>query len=240
MRVIDFATCYVTVFTRDPNIARFELDSACEITDEDSGKRESFYLLAPCRAERMYRKTPLFIMPNYEFAGIWSADECLMIRTHWTSERSTRQYAVNQEEWADVRLDIRHLDKARKLDRPDELVKATLDNLPLVGRTELHDESRGVRALLEYPIKIMNVLECPDKWQVDTGPLIVPDFDSPAPRLIERFDVAHVVYNALEKAEFILRRPVPIPEGSNSASSVSDYSVIRVSSARNEIFCPEV
>ncbi len=88
-----------------------------------------------------------------------------------------------------------------------QIVDETLTNKSLVGRTEIRDDASGTRAVLEYQIKTMNILRKPMRYQVDTGPIIVHDFGSTAGMQIERFDIAHVVYNRHYKGEFILRRP---------------------------------
>ena len=232
MPVIDFANSYMTWFPKGGgNIARIQLDAACTLLDEQTGASETFYLIAPCRAERMYLDTNLFQMPNYEFCGIWSARDFLLIRTHWVSARDNREYGLYQDRWEEVRLDIRHFPQARQLADNAQIVQATLENLPLVARTNLHDGVRGKRALLEYPIKTMNLLQTPPSFQVDTGPLILPDFAATPVRPIEQFDVAHVVYHTFDKAEFILRKPVPLSE------PTTDYSVVEVLPAENEIWC---
>ena len=65
MHLIDFANSYMTWFPHDGgNIARIQLDAACTISDAGTGTSETFYLIAPCRAERMYLDTPLFQLPN--------------------------------------------------------------------------------------------------------------------------------------------------------------------------------
>ena len=52
MNTIDFANSYMTWFPHDQgNIARIQLDAACTLIDEKSGKSEQYYLIAPCRAE---------------------------------------------------------------------------------------------------------------------------------------------------------------------------------------------
>ena len=81
----------------------------------------------------------------------------------------------------------------------------------------------------------MNVKEEPVRFQVDTGPLIVPDFGRDAENPIERFDVAHVVYNRFDEAQFILRKPVAGREGTAAEQYTTDYSEIRRVDARNEL-----
>lgn len=235
MGVVDFDHSYMTFFGRDRgNIARIRLDAACTLHDGRSGESRDFYLIAPCRSERMYLDSQLFQMPNYEFGGIFAADECLLIRTHWNSARDNREYGRNTERFDRVELDIRTHPAASALADDRAIYEATLANESLIARTELYDEASGTRATLEYPIKTMNVLPAGPRFQVDTGPLLLPDFSSTAARLIERFDLAHVVYHRFDQAEFVLRRPVAV--AGEAGPAVTDYSVIQTFPARNTIF----
>jgi hypothetical protein len=232
--MIDFARSFMTFFMPNGgNIARILLDAACTIVDDRDGRQENFYLIQPCRAERMYLDGPLFQMPNYEFCGVFSATEFMLIRTHWLSERDNREAGAHRDRFAEVRLDIAPVDGA-PLGDAREIAEATLANRPLVARTELSDPASGRRAVLEYPIKTMNVQVEPNRFQVDTGPLLAPDFGSTAPRPIERFDLAYVVYNALDRAEFILRRPRATAEGS---PAVTDYTTVQIGLATNTLYC---
>jgi hypothetical protein len=141
--VIDFANSYMTFFGKQAgNVARIQLDAACTLTDETSGVSEVFYLIAPCRAERMYLEAPLFQMPNYEFCGIFSNHDCVLIRTHWATEHDNREYGLNRGRFDDVHLDVRTFPSDRPLGDVAAIVAATLDNRPLVARTELRDPER--------------------------------------------------------------------------------------------------
>ena len=235
MDVIDFARSFMTFFGRDEgNIARILLDAACTVRDERAGETRTFYLIAPCRSERMYLDSQLFQEPNYEFCGIFADDECLIVRTHWNSDRDNREYGRNTERFARVELDIRTHAEARELTDERQIYDATLANRPLVARTELRDEARGLHATLQYPMKTINVLPAGPRFQVDTGPLLLPDFTSTAARAIEQFDLAHVVYHRFDQAEFVLRRPVAIARD-GAGARVTDYSVIQTFPARNAI-----
>ena len=74
------------------------------------------------------------------------------------------------------------------------------------------------------PVKAPRIPRDPPQFQVDTGPLIVPDFDSTADRQIERFDMGYVVYQEFDQAEFILRRPVAGPVA--RAAGDGDYGLL--------------
>ena len=237
MSAIDFANSYMTFFgAAGGNIARIQLDAACTVVDERAGTSQTYYLIAPCRSERMYLDHQLSHMPNYEFGGIFTEDVCLLLRTHWVSERDNREYAVNRERFRDVHLDVRRFARAEPLSSEAAVVEATLANRPLVGQTELSDDARGLRATLTYPIKTMNVLTSPPRFQVDTGPLLWPDFASTAARPIERFEVAYLLYNRFDRAEFILRKPVPIPDVGQPVAATTDYSVPLIGPARHTLW----
>ncbi len=242
MTAIDFANSFMTWFgAKGGSMSRIQLEAACTITDERSGTEETYYLIAPCRSEHTHSDGCLFSMPNYDFRGIFGKDEHIIIRKHWVSEPAHLDAPAigvsgsNRESWDEVRLDVRTFANERRLEDNGQIVEATLGNAPLVSRTKLRDEERGLGAVLEYPVKTMNVLKVPMRFQVDTGPLIVPDFDSPAERQVERFDIAYIAFNQFQGGEFILRRPWAVVDGDRPLYSVTDYSVVKVYSGRNEI-----
>ena len=235
LRFVDFPSSYLTFSAGDEhNIARIQLDAICTVVDA-TGAETAYHLIAPCRSERMYQAPgePLFQLPNYEFCGIWTDDEYRIIRTGWTTDLDGPESGTNDGRFAWTRLDVRTRDNPRVLKTDTEIVEATLANLPLVAVTELRDEASGTRAVLEYPIKTMNVAKQPDRFQVDTGPLILPDAASTAERRVDRLAMAHVVYWQRDVAEFVLRQPIPVHV--DSQKSVTDYSEIRVMPAVNHI-----
>ena len=241
---MDFSRSFMTWAPHDPagNVARIQLDAACTLTDAATGAGETFYLIAPCRSERMYADGPLYQMPNYEFGGIWSERALLILRTHWSSARDDREYGEAGPAGAPLarfrgwRLDVRHLDGAEALTTSGAVVEATLANRLLVARTELRDAAGAATALLEYPVKTMNVARHPDRWQVDTGPLIAPDpAAATAARPIERLGVAHAVYNRTDRIELFFRRPTAIgPDGGDP--SVTDCSALHFAAAGTTLF----
>ncbi len=64
--------------------------------------------------------------------------------------------------------------------------------------------------------------------------MLVPDFTSGAERIIDRLEMAYIAYNQLDRAEFILRRPTPLPGHSGDKQSLALYpSEVREYKARN-------
>ena len=234
MTAIDFTRSYMRWFGSVNNV-RILIDAACTLIDDKTGQSDTYYLIAPCRAEHTHADGDLIQMPNYEFCGIWGKEDRYIIRTHWTSDRDRYQYVDK----ADT-LDIRHFSSTRQLTDNASIFEATMKSSePLVSRTTLRDDLNGITAVLEYPVKTMNVKEVPVRYQVDTGPLILPNFNIAAARPIESFEVAHVVYNKFDEAQFIVRKPVPIMDGDVPLYSTTDYSEIRVMPAKNEVLIAE-
>lgn len=237
MGVLDFNRSFVTFFTKPgqgSNIARIQIDATCTISWPD-GRAETFYLIAPCRSEHMYLEGQLFQMPNYEFSGIFTEQEVLFLRTHWTSDREQPEYALVPDRFDRVEIRTRTMDADELVENP-EIVDATLANRRLVVRTTINYARPGIVAQLEYPVKTMNVTKDPDQWQIDTGPLILPRVDPQGDRAIEWFDVAHIVSCDFEKAEFVLRKPHVVGELNGGPVSVTDYSQLVFAPAQHRFW----
>ena len=233
LSAIDFSRSYMRWFHEGNNV-RILIDAACTLIDEATGKSDSYYLIAPCRGEYTHEDGQLIKMPSYEYCGIWGERDQMTIRTHWVSDRDNRTYSARRNV-----LHIRRFSRSRNLYNNAAVVRATIDSIePMVCRTTLRDEKRGLRAVLEYPCNTMNVKESPMRFQVDTGPLIVPDFNSQAEHAVERFEVGYVVWNRYDEAQFVLRKPVAISAGAKPART-TDYSEVVVMPAYNEVILAE-
>jgi len=239
VEILDYTRSFLTFFTaarQGSNIARIQLDARCTVDGWGAeGRAETFYLIAPCRSEMMYRDGQLFQMPNYEFCGIFTGTEVVLHRTHWTSEAEHPEHARIEDRFDRVAIDTRPL-SATRLASVAEIVEATLANRQIVARTTIRVGGSDQRAVLEYPIKTMNVTTDPAQFQVDTGPVIVPVLDTPNAPPILRFAMAHIVYCTFDRAEFILRVPHEVGERNGQPVCVTDYSEIRFSAADHELW----
>jgi hypothetical protein len=241
MNPLDFANSYMTFTIKDrSNTARIQLDARCVVTDRTTGRTEEVVLITPCRSERMYLKEKLFQDPNYEFSGIWSAREFVLIRTHPDHDPrrgSEWDPGDNASRFASVRIDLRTFPEAQALTTDEQVVRATLKNLALVARTHVRHTDPHLSAVLEYPVKTMNVCEGTKRFQVDTGPLLLPDFASRAKRPAERFALAFICFNTFDAAEFVVRQPTPSRTGGKEVAQVMHYGRIVRMPATHELFC---
>jgi len=102
-----------------------------------------------------------------------------------------------------------------------------------VARTEY--EAAGYQVALEYPVKVVNFSERERYYQVDTGPVLLPDFAA-AGSLIERLQSAYVAHNCPEWAEFIVCAPTALTDD----LKVHHYSLsVRLEGVRNRMIAVE-
>ncbi len=206
------------------NKARIELEALVEMVDEESGRCETFVLIAPCRTEWVYAPDKLFQLPSAEYRCAYAIQDKL--------ERSLAQRIVAEEGDSNrkgVRIDKQHdgrtLDVAirrsattRVLATAVAVNDATEAGIPVVCRTSVrHPHRPRVRYQLEYPVRTMNYRPENSSFQVDTGPILVPDFASSSkiPCGIDELEMAYVAFNHRnyqQSAEFLLRRPTAVPD----------------------------
>ncbi len=218
------------------NTVRALLDSRCWVTDE-SGNKTEYRLISPCRTEWMYQEEVLWQQPNHEYCGIHSDTEFMAghIRTgdlnrfggDWRSVASVAERMKRHE------FIIRNFSEARELASDAETVEATMTYLPIVARTELTSADGRKRAVVEYPVRTMNVAIEEGRMQVDTGPVIYPDLEADVEREIESLHWAFVCYNTDDVAEFILRGPAP-------AGTHVDYHDVRRVAMKNRFYAAQL
>ena len=223
------------------NKARILLESFIDVIDERTGTTERFVLTVGHPTEWLFAEDRIFHIPSKEWRAIYSLKEVRNMGPsltyqgrpsrgrRWRDKSSVTGVAISTLE-----IDVRTFPRTRVLKTHGEIDAAVWSKVPLVGRTEFRDPKRRERYLLEYPIIIISSVPETGRFQVDTGPVLVPDFTSGAERIIDRLEMAYIAYNQLDRAEFILRRPTPLPGHSGDKQSLALYpSEVREYKARN-------
>lgn len=249
MEATDFGNSYMTWSiahnphdTRQPghkpwgNWARIMLEARCVLTDE-SGRSDEFFLIAACRTEWVYQEETLFQLPSREYRGIWSRERHMSTGYGMIYEGETNASQPCAETFTSLHFTVRKYPEATVLETDEAVAAATEQELPIVAQTEIWDDARGMRAMIEYPVKTMNFHPERKRFQVDTGPLLLPDFASDSEHWIEWFDMAHVAYNTFDRAEFIIRRPTRVEVEGDEVCRVHHYSEVRVHEAENRLLC---
>ena len=199
---------------------------------QDTGETENYCLMASCKGEDTYGEGCLFLTPSYDFCMVYSSTDFMIIRTHANAERDNTTVGDNHGHFLDVHFHISMVD-AEALESVDAIVQATLDNRILNGRIEIADENGPYRAMLEFPIKTMNVNDIRNAYQIDTGPILLPDFASSKERMVERFQLAFVAYNRADEAYFVIQEPTPVAADRDEKASY--YSKVVRMDAKNSV-----
>jgi hypothetical protein len=230
MNAIDYSRSFVTFVTRNRgNNARLQLEAKCVITDAASAKTDEYYLFASCKSENTFSAKDLFQKENYDFCGIFGREEFVIFRAGRECNNRYAERGLWADRFENLLWQVREASGTTVLQTNEEIVRATLAGHPLVGRTEITSSDGKLKALLEFPIKTMNVNDIRMIYQVDTGPLPFPELDRGADRHIDRFELAFVAYNALGFADFVIQTETPV----SGAAKTYHYSDIRSVPARN-------
>jgi len=246
MTACDFGRSFATFVTEGRgNNARIQVEAICDLVGPAGETR--YVLVASCKAENTYAADDLFRLPNYDFCALFSDTEYCIIRAGLPLTAAWRDSGLNADRFEEVRIDLVEA-PARVCADAREVVEATLRNEPLIGLTELLGDGGELRARLHYPIKTMNVNDVQWIYQIDTGPLALPEFRRHAELEVERLDLAFIAWssrselprearrasawNAADAAEFIIQRPTQI---AHSDSCVAHYREVRKVAARNEV-----
>ena len=108
--------------------------------------------------------------------------------------------------------------------------------MPLVAQTEIHNKKTGLRAILEYPIKTMNIDRDNNIYQVDTGPLALPDLTRREDSALGTVRLAFVAFNQPHFADFVIEQLTPITKDDVEVAEVYHYSNPISLTASNRIF----
>lgn len=210
------------------NMARIQLDAIVDVIDEEGGQTDRFVLIAACRTEWVYARDRLFQIPSREYRNIYSLTHQRSMGHGITDDGAFSRGHPVSGQFRSLAIDVKTFAQSHVQETPAEINAAVAANLPLVARTTVRDPKRPMRYVLEYPIRTMNFRPENGSFQVDTGPLLAPDFDSAEARPIDRLAMAHVAYNRLDRAEFILRRATPVAdENGAELFRVPHYSEIQ-------------
>ena len=213
--VCDFANSYLRWVSEGGhgNTVRINLDARCRWEDRATGQTEDFVLICRCQGERMYVEKNLIQDPAYNFWGVFSATQSHNIRTFADAATQGDTVEGHAGRFVSVDIDIETFGNAAELTTPEEIIEATLGAELLVARTEIDSPDGQVHATMEYPVTTMNVAPEHQLWQVDTGPVLFPDFERDAERRIEKLVPGFIVYNTATYAELALYTDVKLASG---------------------------
>ena len=244
-QVLDYSRSFaINTSARDgveQNTCRTQLLARCSLPD-DAGVVRDFFLGKECIGEYMYLDRGIAQVPTSEVCIIFSAEDSSLLKKFVNHDNDViqagemtvarRGFDGSYANWTSLRF-VCDWRVARPLSSTEAVIEATLAGEPMIGRTTLTSEA-GSEAVLEYPIPYVNVHPPDNRFQVDVGPILYPDTGSTAALMVERFQLAYVMYNEFDRGEFALR--VPTRVAADQPGDTLHYSEVIRTSARHELF----
>ncbi len=244
---LDYAHSYMWPYNTGTDAVRVAIESRTIVYDDVAGTATVYYLGASCKSEDTYglRKdyseagfepgaTTLFYDPNYDFTWIIGDRTSVIFRRKLDPQRYREVDTDTTDNWGELGLQLWSATSAYLIatDQFEPAMRATEAGHTLIAQTEVSDATTGLRAVIEYPVKTMNVSRdgFPDSsaesmWQIDTGPVAVPDLTKRYAPPIRAFSLGFIATISRHPgaADFVLEQLTPLPPP-NNAVQVLHYS----------------
>lgn len=220
------------------NRVRFWVESRTRIIDPQ-GTSLDYYQCASCKSENTFAPKDLFHKDNYDFLPIFGPEDGIIFRRKAYRNADYRQIRKAAEMWEGQVYKLVRPRTVRLLRSNREIREATHAAVPIVAQTEISDPRTHLRAIIEFPVKTMNIHDKRDLYQVDSGPVAFPDLARRHPRPAEALSLAFVAFNAPGSADFVIEGPTPISEAGREITTVLHYSRLESLSAANRLYACE-
>ncbi|HPO13958.1 MAG TPA: hypothetical protein PLI09_10970 [Candidatus Hydrogenedentes bacterium] len=218
------------------NSVRFWIESRTRLFDDNTGTWTDFYQCGACKSENTFAERDLFMKDNYDFTPIFGNGDVLVFRRPAHVHATYRTIKKATEMWGEPSLKLKEGGRVEDLISWDAIARATHDAIPLVSQTEITNADTKLRAIIECPIKTMNIHPEKKQYQVDTGPIAFPDLTKRNDPLIDAFSLAFIAFNAPNFADFVVEQLTTITEDNGASHQLYHYSNPFSLPARNRLF----
>jgi len=210
--------------TSPQNAVRFWVESRTTLFDDQAGTEITFLQCGSCKSEHTFAKENLFIQDNYDFMPIYGGEDMLIFRRHVDVRDRYRQLRKVVELWGKPNMKLAYGKTVRELKTFEEIRDATATEVPIAAQTEITNKETGLRAVIEYPVKTMNISIDESIYQVDTGPIALPDLSKRYDPAVDSVRLAFVAFNAPHFADFVIEQPTPVVKDEQELCRVYHYS----------------
>ncbi|MDP6059130.1 MAG: sialidase family protein, partial [Pirellulaceae bacterium] len=208
------------------NSPRFWVESRCRVIDKTANKVVEYLQCGLCKSEHTFANRQLFQKDNYDFLPVFSEEEGIIFRRHVRVSEPYRDVRPVDKWWGGTHRRLQ-TSRGRVLRTPEEIFEAMQDGKPIVGQTEIRDDKTGRVAIIEFPIKTINFERDRKDWQVDTGPVILPDLSSPPDGWSHTFQLAHIAFRTPYWADFIIDQPTSMGREEDTTEDVEDETAVK-------------
>lgn len=232
MNPLDYGRSFI-IGNGPANEVRFWVESRTRLIDERTGTYEDYLQCGSCKSENTFAEKDLFQEVNYDFLPVFGPQWGVVFRRQAQLEENYREIRPAAEWWNGQEYHLQE-GKARELASNAEILEATYTNVPIIAQVEIADTGSGLRAFVECPVKTMNMNRERQQYQVDSGPVMLPDLERHE-RSVEGLRLAYVAFNVPQFADFVVEAPTVIGKVSATAE-VYHYSDLISLQTTNRLF----
>lgn len=243
----DYSRSFLQWHSQWDNIPRCAIHASCRLLTMEGNERE-FFLAHPCAGENMYAAGDLIQHPTVDFTMTCErgneymivkvlADDPVELRmAHRVGEavptRDGRGSRITK-----IEVQMRSFASVRELRTDREVSEAMRANLPMMGCSSFVADDGKATFASEYPVTVMNARPSDHRWQIDTGPVLVPDMSLKPELTVALFRQAYLVYNSWDWAELMMRQPTL---AAKNGHHVMHYSSPRRVAMKNQLFAADI
>ena len=230
---------------------RCALHASCKIRGKGEEFRE-YFLSHPCAGEKMYAEKNIIAQPTMEFHAVYCDDGQFMFVKQFDDSPGIERQAYRVGDIVDSKTNIvttidrmesglRYYVEVAEMTSYKEVHDAMMGNKPILGRTRYitSNANKTIEVVAEYPVTVMNARHEHDIWQVDTGPILLPDFTIEHALEVAIFRQAYIVYNRWNYSEYAMRLPVNIKGASYPVLQYTDCGPLGTE-VRNQLYVVKV
>lgn len=207
VKIKDFDASFLTFAVKGhANYGRFKVESVCKITTEEC--EDEYYTLSPVMACNVYGKGQLIKEPAYLFQAIFSKTEFKIFRTYAGSIKTDDSSGRIESGFEGIEVEIRE-EEGVLLDNETDIITFAGKNGKILGRISLEDRvgKDAIGTEIDFPVRHINIKPQTGEFQVETGTIALPDFSADAAYKIDRFNIAHIAFNSLDRMD-VIRMPL--------------------------------
>ena len=235
MRPLDYGLSFITN-PSPANSVRFWLESRTRLIDDSSGDVIDFYQCASCKSEDTFAEKDLLYKDNYDFLPILGGGYWLIFRRPAYISERYREVIKAEKVWGLPTPKLREAGTVTELDTWPKVRDSTADAVPIVSQTELSRKETDLRAIIECPVKTMNISQDKEMYQVDTGPVAYPDLTKRHDPPIACLSLAFAVFNSPNFVDFVIEQATPVAREGEGSHQVYHYSDPFSMTASNRLF----
>lgn len=232
---LDYGRSFV-INTGQYNAVRLWIESRTTIIDTRSGKESTYLQCGSCKSEDTFAKENLFYPDNYDFLPIFGDEQVLVFRRHVDIRDSYRIIKPTKEMWGgNPNYHLVYPEVTTTLRTWEEMRDYTAAGIPIVTQTEIENAETGLKAVIESPCKTMNISHVKKMYQVDHGPVALPDLSKRFEPQIDCLRLAFIAFNTPDFADFVIEGPTPVKVDGKEVVKVNHYSHLETYKSTNRV-----